>query len=74
MNMTQISSRNSYVVTSGYVSINDDITYIPEKVKNATPKIQLTEDGKIWINGYKFDSKKKTFKRNIFTILKCLLA
>lgn len=74
MQITQKSSGNSYIVTSHYVSINEDVTLIPDKVKNATPKIQLTEDGNIWINGYKFDSKKKTFKRNIFTILKCLLA
>ena len=74
INICNIQISNGIISTNTYIQIEDEIYDIPKYVQTALPKVNYTDNGNIYINGYKFNKKKKKFERTIFSYLKCLFA
>ncbi len=70
-----ISIRNNGIVaTNTYIQIGAEKYDIPTYVQTALPRVNYMDNEDIYINGYKFNKKKKKFERTVFSYLKCLFA
>ena len=74
--MTSVNIENGKIicVNKDFIQIGNKKYKVPDYVKCSLPKVNYIENGKIYINGYKFNEKNGTFKRSIFSFLKCLFA
>ena len=74
VSINNIQSNNTVIVTNTYIQIGDEIYDIPKYVQTALLKINYVDNENVYVNGYKFNKKKKKFERTIFSYLKCLFA
>jgi len=62
----------SVALVEGGLIVNGTEYNVPTKVLNATPNCILQSNGDLYVNGYKYEDG--TFRRTLFTWLKCVFS